>query len=61
MSPQDLNVKAQDSLLGGGMGHGICFQPSGGFFYLCEHMACALEGLWESEIISLPGLPIFRF
>ena len=61
MSPQDLLFKAQDSVLGGGMGHRILFQLSSGCFHHCEHMALALAGLWKCDIISLPGLAIFIF
>jgi len=44
MCPQDLLFKAQDGVLGGGMGHRIGFQPSGGCFHHCEHTALALAG-----------------
>ena len=30
-------------------------------FHHCEHMALALVGLWEHDIINLPGLPMFIF
>jgi len=61
MTPQDLNFKAQDGVLGDGMEHGICFQPSSGCFHHCKHIALVLECLLECDIISLPSLPVFIF
>jgi len=61
MSPQDLLFKAQDGVAGGGIGHRIGFQASGGCFHLCEHMVLALAGLWNCDSINLAGLPGFPF
>jgi len=61
MSPQDLVVKAQDDVLGSGMGHRVGFQPSSGGLHHCEHIALALAGLWHCDTVSLPRLPTFIF
>jgi len=61
MSPQDLFFKAQDGIPGGGMGHRVGFQPSGGGLHHCEHIALALVGLWQCDVVRLPSLPIFIF
>ena len=57
MSPQDLLFKAQDSIPGGGMGHRAGIQPSGGSLHYCEHIALALAGLWQCDVVNLPSLP----
>jgi len=61
MSPQDLLFKAHEGILGDGMGHRVGFQPSGFCLHYCEHIALALAGLWQCDIISRPSLPIFVF
>jgi len=61
MSPEHLLFKAQDSVLGGSMQHGIGLQPSSGCFHHCDHIALALVGLWQCDIINLPSLPLFTF
>jgi len=61
MSPQDLCFQAQDGIPGGGMGHRVGFQPSGGGLHHCEHMELALAGLWQCDVVNLPSLPIFIF
>ena len=61
MSPQDLFFQGQVGILGSGMGQRVSFQPSGGGLHHCEHMALALAGVWECDIINLPSLPIFIF
>jgi len=61
MSPHDLIFKAQDGIAGGGMGHRVRFQSSGGGLHHCEHMALALAGLWQCDVVDLPSLPIFIF
>ena len=61
MSPQEFVFETQDSVPGGGVGDRICFQPASRCFYNCKHMALALVGLWECDIVNLPGLPIFIF
>ena len=57
MSPQDLFFKAQDGIPG--MGHRVGFQPSSGGLHHCEHIALALAGLWQCDVVNLPSLPIF--
>lgn len=47
MQTQVLLSKTQVSILGGGMGNGICFQPSCGCFHQCKHVAFAMLSLWE--------------
>jgi len=59
MSPQFFQV--QDGIPGGGMGHRVGFQPSGGGLHHCEHIALALAGLWQCDVVNLPSLPIFIF
>jgi len=61
MSPQKLLLKAQDSVLGGGKDHRMCFQPSDGYFHNCKHMDFALGALWECDIVNLPGFLMFIF
>jgi len=61
MSPQDLFFKVQDGIPGGGMVHRVGFQPSGGGLHHCEHIALALAGLWQCDVVNLPSLPIFIF
>jgi len=61
VSPQDLFFKAQDVIPGSGMGHRVGFQPSGGGLHHCEHIALALAGLWQCDVVNLPSLPIFTF
>jgi len=61
MSPQDLLFKAQDGIPGGGMGHRVDFQPSGGGLNHCEYIALALAVLWQCDITNLPGLPLLIF
>lgn len=61
MSPQYFLFKAQDSISVSGMGHRICFQPYGGCFHHCKHVALTMMGLWECDIIHPPGLPVFIF
>ena len=61
MLPRDLFFKIQDSIPGGGMGHRVGFQPSGGGLHHCEHTALALAGLWQCDVVNLPSLPIFIF
>jgi len=61
MSPQGLFFQAQDGIPGGGMGHRVGFQPSGGGLHHCEHTALALAGLWQCDVVNLPSLPIFIF
>jgi len=61
MSPQDLFFQAQDGIPGGGMGHRVGFQSSGGGFHNCEHIALALAGLWQCDVVNPPSLPIFIF
>jgi len=61
LSPQDLFFQAQDGIPGGGMGHRVGFQPSGGGLHHCEHTALALAGLWQCDVVNLPSLPIFIF
>jgi len=61
MSPQDLLFQAQDGIPGGGMGHRVGFQPSGGGLNHCEHIVLALVGLWQCDVVNLPSLPIFMF
>jgi len=61
MSPQDLFFKANDAIPGSDMGHRVGFQPSGGGLHHCEHLALALVGLWQCDIVNLPSQPIFMF
>ena len=61
MSPQDLFFQAQDVIPGSGMGHRVGFQPSGGGLHHCEHIALALAGLWQCDVVNLPSLPLFIF
>jgi len=61
MLPQDFFFQAQDGIPGGGMGHSVGFQPSGGGLHHCEHTALALAGLWQCDVVNLPSLPIFIF
>jgi len=51
MLQQDLLFKAQGGVLGGGLGHRVGFQPSGGGLQHCEHIALALVGLWQCDIV----------
>lgn len=43
--PQDLLFKAQDSVMAGGMGHGVYFLPSSCGFHRCKNTVRALVGL----------------
>jgi len=61
MSLQDLFFLAQDGIPGSGMGHRVGFQPSGGGLHHCEHIALALAGLWQCDVVNLLSLPIFMF
>jgi len=61
MSPQDLFFLAQDGIPGGGVGHRVGFQPSGGGVQHCEHIALALAGLWQCDVVNLPSLPYLYF
>jgi len=61
MSPQDLFFQAQDGIPGGYMGHRVGFQSSGGGLHHCDHIALALVGLWQCDLVNLPSLPIFIF
>jgi len=61
MSPQVLLFEAHDGILGGGMGHRVGFQPSGGGHHHCKHVVLALVGLWRCDVVNLPSLPIFIF
>lgn len=61
MSPQDLLLKAQDSVLGSGMTHEVCFQPPGGCFCHCKHIVLTLGGLRQCNRINLPSLPVSIF
>ena len=49
------------SVVGSGMGHRVCFQPSGGCFHHCKYMALAVAGLRECDIINLPDFPTVIF
>jgi len=59
MSPQDLFFQAQDGIPGSGMGHRVGFQWSSGGLKHSEHIALALAGLWQCDVVNLPSLPIF--
>jgi len=61
MSPQDFLFKAQDGILGSGMGRRVGFQPSSGGLHHCEHKELTLSRLWQCDIVYLPSLPIFIF
>jgi len=61
LSPQNLYFTSQDGIPGGGMGHRVGFQPSSGGLHHREHIALALAGLWQCDIVNLPSLPIFIF
>jgi len=61
MSTQDLFLQYQDGIPGSGMGHSVGFQPSGGGLHHCEHIALALVGLWQCDVVNLLSLPIFIF
>ena len=61
MSPQDLFLQAHDGIPGSGMGHRVGFQPPGGGLHHCEHIALALAGLWQCDVVNLPSLPVFIF
>ena len=61
VSPQDSLFKAQDGVPGGGVGHWMSFEPSSGCFHHCEHVALALAGLWQCDVVDLPGLSILLF
>jgi len=61
MLPQDLFFQAKEGILGGGMGHRVGFQPSGGGLHHCEHLALALADMWQCDVVNLPSLPIFIF
>jgi len=61
MSPQDLFFQAQDGIPGGGVGHRVGFQPSGGGLHHGEHTALVLAGLWQCDVVNLPSLPVFIF
>jgi len=61
VSVQDLFFKAQDGIPGSGMGHRVGFQPSSGGLHHCEHIALALAGLWQCDVVNLPSLSLFIF
>jgi len=61
ISPQDLFFKTQDGIPGSGMGHRVGFQPSSDGLNHCEHIALALVGLWQCDVVNLSNLPIFIF
>lgn len=56
MLPRDLLFKIQDSILGGGLGHRMCFYPSRGCFHYYKHMTFAMVSLWECDTIHMLGL-----
>jgi len=61
MSPQDLLFKAHDGIVGDGMAYRVGLQPCGGGLHHSEHIALALAGLWQCDVVNLPSLPVFIF
>lgn len=60
MPSQGFIFKAQDGVLGSGTGHSM-FQLPHGFFHHWKHMAHAVPGLWERDLVNLLASPCLYF
>lgn len=59
LSQQDLLLKGQDGVPGGGRRHRASLQPSSGCAAVCKHVVLALAGVGECDVMDLQTSPLY--